>query len=323
MKLLKKKAKIKLIRKEKIDKRMAAVCAALVVALALSIVVAAAYDPTSDPFVTLSYINNTLKSQLDEEFLDKMGYNSYSELKNAIKSGSAFDTKAVVENAKNGVLDELGYSSWSRLKSAINSGVSDSDRTSLNTYIQNNFLEKLGYRSTDDLKSAIESGSGLTDEVKESIKDEAISKLLADLGFESIEDLKNALSGQGGNSETITSNTIEDLCNALGFANLDEMMSALKNDDSNTYHKITFKRGDVITAVSQCEVVVKDGLSAFESYLGSGTNMTLGNIPTDGEIMNENAYLLLESGSRLVVVGGNCTIMIRGTYIVTQVELEK
>lgn len=320
MKLLKKKAKIKLLRKEKIDKRTAAVCAALVVALTLSIAVAAAYDPTSDPFVTLSYVNSTLKSQLDEEFLDKMGFNSYSELKNAIKAGVTIDTKAIVENAKSGVLEELGYSSWSKLKNAINSGISDSDRTSLNTYIQNNFLKKLGYDSAESLKSAIEAERGLTDEEKESIKDEAIAKLLTDLGFESIEELKEALSGQGEISEVVTNNTIEVICKAFGYDNLDDMMSALKNDDSNTYHKITFKRGDVITAVSQCEVVVKDGLSAFDSYLGSGTNMTLGNIPNDGEIMNENAYLLLESGSRLVVVGGNCTIMIRGTYIVTQVE---
>ena len=98
--------------------------------------------------------------------------------------------------------------------------------------------------------------------------------------------------------------------------------SALQNDDSHIYRKVTFKRGDVITAVSQCEVVVKDGYSVFDSYLGSGTNMTLGNVPTDGKVMGVNTYLLIEGGSRLIVVGGNLTVMIRGTYNVTRVNAE-
>lgn len=321
MKLLKKRAKVRVIRPEKIDKRTAAICAALVVALTLTIAVAAAYDPTSDPFVTLSYINNTLKSQLDEEYLQKMGYNSYSELKNAIKAGVSIDTKAIVENAKSGFLNELGYSSWSKLKGDITAGVSDSDKKMLNTYIQNNFLEKLGYDSAKDLKAEIDAGKELTQAQKDEVGAEAISKLLTDLGYTSVEELKNALSvDHEANMEFAANKAIEQLCTAFGYASLDELTAALKNDDSHIYRKVTFKRGDVITAVSQCEVVVKDGYSAFDSYLGSGTNMTTGNIPADGEVMNVNSYLLLEGGSRLIVVGGNCTVMIRGTYNVTQVN---
>ncbi|MBP3388073.1 MAG: hypothetical protein J6L23_05995 [Clostridia bacterium] len=323
MKVLKKKARSGIFRRDRIDKRTMAVCAALVVALTITIFVAAAYDPTSDPFVTLSYINNTLKTQLDEEYLQKMGYNSYSELKNAIKAGVSIDTNAIVENAKSGFLSELGYSSWSKLKNDITAGVSDSDRKSLNSYIQNNFLEKLGFDSASELKSEIEAGKELTQDQKDEVGAEAISKLLSELGYESVEELKNALSvDHDANIEFAANKAIDQLCTAFGYGSLDELTAALKNDDSHIYRKVTFKRGDVITAVSQCEVVVKDGYCAFESYLGSGTNMTLGNVPNDGEIMNENTYLLLEGGSRLIVVGGNLTVMIRGTYNVTQVNAE-
>ena len=309
MKVLKKKARSGIFRRDRIDKRTMAVCAALVVALTITIFVAAAYDPTSDPFVTLSYINNTLKTQLDEEYLQKMGYNSYSELKNAIKAGVSIDTNAIVENAK--------------LKNDITAGVSDSDRKSLNSYIQNNFLEKLGFDSASELKSEIEAGKELTQDQKDEVGAEAISKLLSELGYESVEELKNALSvDHDANIEFAANKAIDQLCTAFGYGSLDELTAALKNDDSHIYRKVTFKRGDVITAVSQCEVVVKDGYCAFESYLGSGTNMTLGNVPNDGEIMNENTYLLLEGGSRLIVVGGNLTVMIRGTYNVTQVNAE-
>lgn len=359
MKLMKKRAKVKLFHPEKANGRTIAICVALIVALTLSIAVAAAYDPTSDPFVTLSYLNTTLKSQLDDEFLDKMGYNSYSELKNAIKAGVSIDTKAIVENAKSGFLSELGYSSWSKLKNDITAGVSDSDRSSINSYVQNNFLEKLGYdsikemknainagvsdsdkssinsfvqnnlfeklgyESAEDLKNDIEAGKLITQEQKDEIGTEAVTKLLTDLGYTSIEELKNALAvDHEANIEFAASKAIEQLCTAFGYASLDELTNALQNDDSHIYRKVTFKRGDVITAVSQCEVVVKNGYSAFDSYLGSATNMTLGNVPKDGEIMNENTYLLLEGGSRLIVVGGNCTVMIRGTYNVTQVNAQ-
>lgn len=319
MKVLKKRARIKLFRAKEPDKRRIAICAALIVALTLTIAVSAAYDPTSDPFVTLSYINNTLKAQLDDEFLDKMGYNSYSELKNAIKAGVSIDTGAIVENAKSEFLSELGYSSWSKLKNDITAGVSDSDKKSINSYVQSNFLDKLGYETTKELKNAIESSKDLTAEQKEEVRQETINSLLGDLGYSTVDELKSALDvDHEANVDIAANKAIETLLSAFGYETLGDLTAALQNDDSHIYRKETFKRGDVITAVSQCEVVVKDGFCVFETHLGSGTNMTLGNIPSDGEIMNENTYLLLETGAQLVVVGGNCTVMIRGTYNVTQ-----
>ena len=86
------------------------------------------------------------------------------------------------------------------------------------SYIQNNFLEKLGYDSASDLKAEIDAGKELTQDQKDEVGAEAISKLLNELGYESVEELKNALSvDHEANMEFAANKAIEQLCTAFGY----------------------------------------------------------------------------------------------------------
>lgn len=324
-------------------KRLFIIAAASVISISMAAVyVTAAYDPGTDPLVTVSYLNAEkvkIKNEVESSILSKLGFSSFAEMKNAIGSGGGsggtVDTAAIVTQAKNSVLSEFGYDSYTELKKAILT-VSNSERDRLNTYIQTSVLSQLGFNSMASLKAKINQNYALSDSDYTLIVSKVKSELLKELGYASFESLKKDISNDGNGVGTTPADAVAYFLKQLGYDSIDELQDDLKRNDETSapdasepivtpqpiggeYKTVTLRRGETLMVENNCEAVLASGIMGVTGNYSSGgiADITAGIIKEHNALLDVgHSYLIPkpENSYALICVSSEAVIFVRGEY---------
>ena len=75
---------------------------------------------------------------------------------------------------------------------------------------------------------------------------------------------------------------------------------------------VTLYRGDVITALGDCDIIVLDGLVVLDS--GTVIDVSRRTSVPEGEPLESCSNNVVCSDAKLISVSSECTVMIRGPY---------
>lgn len=324
-------------------KRLFIISAASVISVSMAAVyVTAAYDPGTDPLVTVSYLNaekTKIKNEVESSILTKLGFSSFTEMKNAIGSGggsgNTVDTAAIIAQAKNSVVTELGFGSYADLKKSILT-VSNSERDKLNTYIQNSVLSQLGFNSMTSLKAKINQNYTLSESDYTLIVSKVKSELLKELGYASFESLKKDISKDVNGVGTTPADAVAYFLKQLGYDSIEELQDDLKKNGETSapdtsdpvvtpqptggeYKTVTLRRGETLMVENNCEAVLASGIMGVTGNYSSGgiADITAGAIKEYNDLLDVgHSYLIPkpENSYALICVSSEAVIFVRGEY---------
>lgn len=303
----------------------------------------AAYDPSKDPLVTVSYLNAEkvkIKTEVEQSILSKLGFANFEDLKNAINSGGSGSTvneAAIIEKAKSGVLSELGFTTYAKLKESI-LNVSSTEKSSINTMVQNNILTQLGFKTMVELKAKINQSATINQAGIDSIVGQVKADLLKELAYPSFASLKKAISDKdssGGGSSP--ADAVQYFIQQLGYSTIGDLKKDLEKIDntetsqpvtsqpiiplpvSGGYETVSLKRGQTIIVENNCEAILTSGLVGIVgNYINSGVaDITAGAIIGNKDILDiGHSYIIPkpENSYALICVSTDAVIFIRGDY---------
>ncbi|HBL84736.1 MAG: hypothetical protein A2Y17_01900 [Clostridiales bacterium GWF2_38_85] len=324
------------------------VIAALLTMIISALTVAAAYDSGSDPLVTLSYLNSEkvkLKTEIENDILNQLGFSSFAALKAAINSsgggtGGTVDTAAIVKQAKDSILSDLGFSTYSALKTAINTNsytITNTDKNNINIYVQSSILQQLGLSTMSAFKTKINETYTLSTADITNIVAQAQSELIKNLGYPTWSSLKAAISDSDGGPSSTPADAVDYLLSELGYDTIAELQEALKDkaepDDvsepevpttqTNDYDTVTLSRGQTIVVNGICEVVLASGnVGVVGTYSSAGiTDVTAGAVLLTGDLLETgHSYLVPVSDNAIALIGASsdAVLFVRGEYDINE-----
>lgn len=201
------------------------------------------------------------------------------------------------------LLNEMGFESYEDLKEALSKAVVDEDE--IVSAAKAAVLKSFGYSSWSSAKSAF-TATTITQADRQKIADEAIAQLMESLNIASTDELREKLE----TVEDIAAQTKQSFVEDLGYSSIEELKAALQGATAAV--TVTLYRGDVITALGDCDIIVLDGLVV----LGSGTVIDVSrriSVP-EGEPLESCSNNVVCSDAKLISVSSECTVMIRGPY---------